>query len=229
MQLPGLHNAAPAAVQMITGESTIAPEQSTPVDPYPPSSRKAVIGACQTRRCRRKGPISVAQRVVVSLSDDIDGGEAAETVSFALDGKSYEIDLNPANAKKLRKTLAPYMAAGRKQTNTGKHGRAPVSYHHTSLAPDPAAVRAWARSHRMEVRPGAGSPRRSTRRSRPPVERRPGAMPGMIHSASASGTRRNDTPGSRLAQHPRRSARVWSTPKGKAERPGPKQRAGVVQ
>lgn len=78
-------------------------------------------------------------------------GEAAETVTFALDGKSYEIDLNSANAKKLRKTLAPYVSAGRKQTNSGKRGKNPVAYHHTSLAPDPAAVRAWARSHRMEV------------------------------------------------------------------------------
>ncbi|QEU73341.1 Lsr2 family protein [Streptomyces nitrosporeus] len=88
---------------------------------------------------------------MVTLSDDIDGGEAAETVAFALDGKSYEIDLNPANAEKLRNALAPYMAAGRKQTNTGKRGRIPVTYHHTPVAPDPAAVRAWARSHRMEV------------------------------------------------------------------------------
>ncbi|MFJ5050234.1 Lsr2 family protein [Streptomyces sp. NPDC098077] len=93
----------------------------------------------------------MAQRVVVTLSDDIDGGTAAETVTFALDGKTYEIDLNPANAKKLRKALAPYVAAGRKQTNASKHGRTPTAYHHTSLAPDPAAVRAWARSHRMEV------------------------------------------------------------------------------
>ncbi|MEV6165533.1 Lsr2 family protein [Streptomyces sp. NPDC052052] len=93
----------------------------------------------------------MAQRVVVTLSDDIDGGAAAETVTFALDGKSYEIDLNPSNAKKLRKALAPYMAAGRKQTNTRKRGRTPGPYRHTSLEPDPAAVRAWARSHRMEV------------------------------------------------------------------------------
>ncbi|MEU1124701.1 Lsr2 family protein [Streptomyces sp. NPDC005899] len=93
----------------------------------------------------------MAQRVVVSLSDDIDGGEAAETVTFALDGKSYEIDLNPANAKKLRKALAPYVAAGRRQAPAGRHDRPPVTYHHTPVAPDPAAVRAWARSHRMEV------------------------------------------------------------------------------
>jgi hypothetical protein len=93
----------------------------------------------------------VAQRVVVTFSDDIDGGEAAETVTFALDGKSYEIDLNPSNAKKLRKALAPYIAAGRKQTNASKRGKTPTSYRHTAIAPDPAAVRAWARSHQMEV------------------------------------------------------------------------------
>ncbi|MEU0392341.1 Lsr2 family protein [Streptomyces sp. NPDC006208] len=93
----------------------------------------------------------MAQRVVVTLSDDIDGGEAAETVRFALDGKSYEIDLNPSNAKKLRKALAPYMAAGRKRAITGKRGRSPLTYKHTALEPDPAAVRAWAQSNKMDV------------------------------------------------------------------------------
>ncbi|MGW7364838.1 histone-like nucleoid-structuring protein Lsr2 [Streptomyces sp. NPDC054841] len=91
----------------------------------------------------------MAQRVVVTLFDDIDGGEAAETVSFSLDGKSYEIDLNPANAKKLRNALAPYVAAGRKQSkHTGKPRR---EYRHTAVAPDPAAVRAWAQSNKMDV------------------------------------------------------------------------------
>ncbi|GAA3373014.1 Lsr2 family protein [Streptomyces sannanensis] len=91
----------------------------------------------------------MAQRVVVTLFDDIDGGEAAETVMFGLDGKSYEIDLNDANAMKLREALAPYVAAGRKKSSQASHsGKA---YRHTSLAPDPAAVRAWARSHQMDV------------------------------------------------------------------------------
>jgi Lsr2 len=93
----------------------------------------------------------VAQRVVVTLSDDMDGGEAAETLAFALDGKSYEIDLNPSNAKKLRKALAPYMTAGRKQTNASKNDKSRISYRHTALAPAPAAVRAWAQSRKMDV------------------------------------------------------------------------------
>ncbi|CAL9477663.1 Nucleoid-associated protein Lsr2 [Streptomyces sp. enrichment culture] len=96
----------------------------------------------------------MAQRVVVTLSDDLDGGEAAETVTFGLDGKSYEIDLNPANAKKLRKSLAPYVAAGRRQSRSGR------AFKHTSLAPDPAVVRAWARSHDFEVPPRGRIPKR---------------------------------------------------------------------
>ncbi|MCC3767478.1 Lsr2 family protein [Streptomyces sp. UNOC14_S4] len=96
----------------------------------------------------------MAQRVVVTLSDDIDGGEAAETVSFGLDGKSYEIDLNTANAKKLRALLTPYVDAGRKQSRSGK------VYRRTSVAPDPSAVRAWARSHGMDVPPRGRIPKR---------------------------------------------------------------------
>ncbi|MDI3402622.1 histone-like nucleoid-structuring protein Lsr2 [Streptomyces cavernicola] len=93
----------------------------------------------------------MAQRVVVTLFDDIDGGEAAETVAFGLDGKSYEIDLNQANAKKLRKVLAPYLQAGRKQSRTSRAGKPGKEFKHTAVTADPAAVRAWARSHKMEV------------------------------------------------------------------------------
>ena len=87
----------------------------------------------------------MAQRVVVTLSDDIDGGEAAETIAFGLDGKSYEIDLNEANAEKLREALAPYVEAGRKRSRSGK------AYKQTQVAPDPAAVRAWAMANKLEV------------------------------------------------------------------------------
>jgi hypothetical protein len=99
----------------------------------------------------------VAQRVVVTLYDDIDGDEATETISFGLDGKSYEIDLNPANAKKLRKALAPYVHAGRKAARTAKVAK---TLKYTSLTPDPAAVRAWARSHKMEVPPRGRIPKK---------------------------------------------------------------------
>ncbi|MFC5909620.1 histone-like nucleoid-structuring protein Lsr2 [Streptacidiphilus monticola] len=88
----------------------------------------------------------MAQRVVVTLSDDIDGGEAEETVVFGLDGKSYEIDLSAENAEKLRAALAPYVQAGRKQGRAAK-----AAPKRTEVAPDPAAVRAWAQSHGIEL------------------------------------------------------------------------------
>ena len=53
----------------------------------------------------------MAQKVQVLLVDDLDGGEADETVTFALDGKTYEIDLTTANADKLRDALEPYLRA----------------------------------------------------------------------------------------------------------------------
>lgn len=54
----------------------------------------------------------VAQKVQVLLVDDLDGGEADETVTFALDGKTYEIDLTTSNADKLRGLLEPYTKGG---------------------------------------------------------------------------------------------------------------------
>lgn len=48
----------------------------------------------------------MAQRVHIVLEDDIDGSQAAETVSFALDGVSYEMDLSEENAEKLRNEMA---------------------------------------------------------------------------------------------------------------------------
>src|SRR5215210_4474734 len=56
----------------------------------------------------------MAQRVNVVLVDDIDGSDAAETVSFGLDGVQYDIDLSAANADKLRESLAGYIGHARR-------------------------------------------------------------------------------------------------------------------
>jgi hypothetical protein len=47
----------------------------------------------------------MAKKTVVLLEDDIDGSEATGTLSFALDGSDYEIDLNEGHAKELREGL----------------------------------------------------------------------------------------------------------------------------
>lgn len=55
----------------------------------------------------------MASQTTVTLLDDIDGKKADETVSFALDAASYEIDLSKKNATALRKALAEYVAVAR--------------------------------------------------------------------------------------------------------------------
>ena len=51
------------------------------------------------------------------LVDDLDGGNADETVQFGLDGATYEIDLSKKNAAAFRKALVPYLTGGRKSSN----------------------------------------------------------------------------------------------------------------
>jgi hypothetical protein len=68
----------------------------------------------------------MAQRTVVSLVDDLDGTEANETVEYALDGVTYEMDLNDENAKQLREVFGPYISAARRtggRRSTGSRSR----------------------------------------------------------------------------------------------------------
>ncbi|WP_298332756.1 Lsr2 family protein [Haloactinopolyspora sp.] len=90
----------------------------------------------------------MAQKVQVILLDDLDGGDADETVSFALDGTSYEIDLSTKNANKLRELLAPYVAAARKSTTKRGRGRATAT---RSSRSDTTAIREWAREQGLKV------------------------------------------------------------------------------
>lgn len=51
----------------------------------------------------------MAERIQVELVDDIDGSPAQQTVTFALDGVTYEIDLSEQHARRLRTLLARYI------------------------------------------------------------------------------------------------------------------------
>ena len=59
--------------------------------------------------------VDVAREVIEKLIDDLDGGEADETVPFALDNANYEIDLSKKNAAAFRKSLDRYIKAARRQ------------------------------------------------------------------------------------------------------------------
>lgn len=93
----------------------------------------------------------MARKVQVLLEDDINGGVAAETVSFALDGKAYEIDLSEKNAKALRDTLAPWIAAGRRVT-AGPSSRVPEARPKPARrSQDTADIRRWAAENGIAV------------------------------------------------------------------------------
>src|SRR5690625_8030019 len=65
----------------------------------------------------------MAQKVRVLLIDDVDGTDAEETVTFALDGVTYEIDLNAKNAGKLRDAFAPWVGSARRSGGRKIAGR----------------------------------------------------------------------------------------------------------
>src|SRR3954470_20441410 len=73
-------------------------------------------------RAARRNEERMARKVQVILSDDLDENVSAdETVSFALDGTNYEIDLSDKNAKEMRDVFSRYVQAARK---VGRAGRA---------------------------------------------------------------------------------------------------------
>lgn len=88
----------------------------------------------------------MAKRVITKLEDDLDGSDANETISFAIDGAEYEIDLNEAHANELREALSKFTAVARK---TGGRGR-PVRRSNTGSA-DARAVRLWAADNGIQV------------------------------------------------------------------------------
>jgi hypothetical protein len=99
----------------------------------------------------------MAQRVNVELIDDLDESPAAETVSFALDGVSYEIDLSEANAARLRDALAPFLGharrvGGRRSSGSSRASSASGSSGSSGKGAGNAAdIRAWARENGFEV------------------------------------------------------------------------------
>jgi hypothetical protein len=79
----------------------------------------------------------VAKKTVVTLFDDIDGSEAAESVEFGIDGYLYSVDLSGAHADELRDRLTAYREFG---TELGRY--------HVARAVPPRAPRVPTRDDR---------------------------------------------------------------------------------
>jgi nucleoid-associated protein Lsr2 len=90
----------------------------------------------------------MAQKIRVTLIDDIDGTPADVTVPFTFDGKSYEIDLSSQNAARLREDLAPYLQAARL---VGPGSRQRSTARARANRARSSQIRAWARQRGHQV------------------------------------------------------------------------------
>ena len=88
----------------------------------------------------------MAQKTQVILVDDVDGSEANQTVTFALDGVSYEIDLNDEHAAALRESLEEWIGKARRTGGRRSSGR-----RRSSGPSDTQKIREWAREQGLEV------------------------------------------------------------------------------
>jgi hypothetical protein len=98
----------------------------------------------------------MAQKTQIILTDELDGSEATQTVVFAFQGTSYEIDLNDEHAHALEESMAEWISNARKVPAGGRSTGAPTRSNagRSSSSPkrgDLDAVRAWARENGHQV------------------------------------------------------------------------------
>ena len=116
----------------------------------------------------------MAQKVNIVLVDDLDGTEATETVSFGLDGTTYEIDLNDANAAALREALSGYVGHARKVTGGGRRSRRSSGGSSSSRRPPtPRTCASGPRPRAWRSPSAAASPPTCSRPTTPPTDVRP--------------------------------------------------------
>jgi hypothetical protein len=109
-------------------------------------------------------------KTITTMSDDLTGDEFAEgegeTVTFAVEGVSYQLDLSSASVEAFREHMGEYVQHARKVGGTSTRrtrgkASAPKSTAPKSTAkaassggsdgPSPAEVRAWAQANGVEV------------------------------------------------------------------------------
>lgn len=91
----------------------------------------------------------MAKVETVTLIDDLDESPAAETVQFSYGGRDLEIDLSEANAGKLRKALAEFVAAARVVRGGKRAGSSSAASPATDRS-ETRAARTWARENGWE-------------------------------------------------------------------------------
>jgi DNA-binding CsgD family transcriptional regulator len=80
-----------------------------------------------------------------TLTDDLDGSKNAQTVTFGLDGVSYEINLSPQNRVRMEQIVAPFIDVARQVPYVSHRRR------RRTRSRVPAAVRAWPKEPGLTV------------------------------------------------------------------------------
>jgi Lsr2 len=93
----------------------------------------------------------VAKQTTVTLVDDLDGSAAEEQIEFAMDGKSYEIDLSSANSARLREALAPFVSAARRTGGRRRSGGTATATRSSTDREQNQAIREWAQRQGMKI------------------------------------------------------------------------------
>jgi nucleoid-associated protein Lsr2 len=95
----------------------------------------------------------MATQTTTRLIDDLDGSEAQHTVTFALEGRAYEVDLSKKNVAAFEKAMKPYLAVAR----SARSASSPASRRGRSTGTaarsrrNLQAIREWARANGHEV------------------------------------------------------------------------------
>lgn len=90
----------------------------------------------------------MARKVITTVTDDLDGSDGADTVTFSIDGVAYEIDLSESNARKLHAALQPYVDAGRR---IGRNAASTARRSAPGPSRDLNAIREWAAKNGHKV------------------------------------------------------------------------------
>jgi Lsr2 len=93
----------------------------------------------------------MARQMVETQVDDLDGSPAAETVSFGLDGQTYELDLSKRNAAALRRALDRYIGAAQGGGGKKPRGSRARGTSDGSRGYDIAQLREWAGANQIQV------------------------------------------------------------------------------
>jgi hypothetical protein len=106
----------------------------------------------------------MAKETIIKFTDDIDGSEATETISFAFKGTQYEIDLGERNVAAFEKAVSKFVTNAREagaaakaddatpaRTRARRNGATRRPRKSTTSARPAGSVREWAQANGFAV------------------------------------------------------------------------------